>query len=84
MLYSALADRERYGRLILLYGSRTPDQLLYRDELSEWAERDDLETGLIVDAADQSWGGRVGVVPALIDGPSSTRPRRSRWSVAPR
>ncbi len=67
VLYAALAQRERYGRVILLYGSRTPDQLLYGDELSEWAERDEIETRLIVDAADQSWPGQVGVVPALVD-----------------
>ncbi len=67
VLYAVLAQRERYGRLILLYGSRTPDQLLYRDELSEWTERDDIETRLTVDAADESWRGQVGVVPALVE-----------------
>jgi NAD(P)H-flavin reductase len=67
VVYTALAERGDYGRLTLLYGSRTPDQLLYRDELSEWMEHGDLETGLIVDAADESWHGRVGVVPALIE-----------------
>ena len=34
-----LARRERYGRLVLLYGGRSPDQLLYADELEPWAER---------------------------------------------
>jgi NAD(P)H-flavin reductase len=67
VVYTALAERGRYGRLTLLYGSRTPAQLLYQDELSEWAEGDDLETDLIVDAADERWHGRVGVVPALIE-----------------
>jgi NAD(P)H-flavin reductase len=67
VLYTALADRRRYGRVILLYGGRTPDQLLYRDELAEWAERDDLEIRLVVDAADEGWRGSVGVVPALVE-----------------
>jgi NAD(P)H-flavin reductase len=67
VLYTVLADRQRYGRLILLYGGRTPDQLLYRDELAEWADRDDVEAWMIVDAADEGWRGRVGVVPALVD-----------------
>ncbi len=67
VLYAVLAQRERYGRLVLLYGSRTPDQLLYRDELSEWAERGDVEVSLIVDAADRTWKGQVGVVPALVE-----------------
>ena len=34
-----LARRERYGRLVLLYGGRAPDQLLYTDELAAWAAR---------------------------------------------
>lgn len=67
VLYTVLADRERYGRLVLLYGGRTPDQLLYRDELSAWADRDDVEVHMIVDAADEGWRGRVGVVPGLVD-----------------
>ncbi|HEY7150681.1 MAG TPA: FAD/NAD(P)-binding protein [Solirubrobacterales bacterium] len=67
VLYTALADRERYGRLVLLYGGRTPDQLLFRDELVEWSGRDDIEVSLIVDAADEDWHGRVGVVPALVE-----------------
>jgi NAD(P)H-flavin reductase len=76
LLYAALAERQRYRRLTLLYGGRTPGQLLYRDELSGWGEREEIETVLIVDAADPSWHGRVGVVPALIeraelDGPAS-------------
>ena len=29
-IYAALGERERYGRVIVLYGGRTPDQLLYR------------------------------------------------------
>ena len=37
------------------------------DELAEWAEGDDVEVGLTVDAANESWRGRVGVVPALIE-----------------
>lgn len=32
-----LARRERYGRLVLLYGARSPQQLMYRDELDDWA-----------------------------------------------
>jgi NAD(P)H-flavin reductase len=67
VLYSVLAERERYRRLVLLYGGRTPDQLLYRDELAAWSGRDDIEVRLIVDAADQTWHGQVGVVPAIVD-----------------
>jgi NAD(P)H-flavin reductase len=65
-IYAALRDRDRYGRVVVLYGGRTPDQLLYDDELERWRERDDLELELTVDAAEPGWRGRVGVVPELL------------------
>lgn len=66
-LYEALADRDRFRRVTLLYGGREPDQLLFRNELEAWLERDDLACELIVDAAGREWRGRVGVVPSLIE-----------------
>lgn len=60
-----LARRERYGRLVLLYGGRAPDQLLYMDELTRWSELG-LEVLLTVDSAGPEWIGHVGVVPRLV------------------
>jgi len=65
-LYHILANRERYGRVVLLYGSRTPQDLLYRKELERWRGRFDLEVYVTVDHATQSWLGNVGVVTKLI------------------
>jgi len=64
-IYAALSERDRYRRVVVLYGGREPEQLLYRDELERWAERDDLELGVTVDAAAPGWEGRVGLVPKL-------------------
>ena len=61
-----LSRRERYARVTLLYGGRSPEQLLYRDELAVWRERDDLDVTVTVDVARSDWRGRVGVVPALV------------------
>ena len=64
VLYRALAGREDYGRVVLLYGGRTPTDLLYTDELEAWREAMDVD--VTVDAADETWSGKVGVVPKLI------------------
>ncbi|HTW41943.1 MAG TPA: FAD/NAD(P)-binding protein [Solirubrobacteraceae bacterium] len=64
-ILALLARRERYGRLLLLYGGRSPDQLLYTGELEAWANRG-LEVALTVDSAGPEWLGHVGVVPRLI------------------
>jgi NAD(P)H-flavin reductase len=65
-LYSLLANRERYARIVLLYGSRTPDDLLFTEELAAWRSRFDLDVKITVDAAMGGWKGNVGVVPDLI------------------
>lgn len=65
-LYAILARRERYGRVVIMVGSRSPEDILYRRELEHWRRRSDLEVLLTVDHADADWRGHVGVVPALI------------------
>jgi len=60
-----LARRERYRRLVLLYGARSPDQLLYRDELDIWQSRG-VEVWITVDSAGPDWLGHVGVVTRLV------------------
>jgi NAD(P)H-flavin reductase len=60
-----LAHRERYGRVVLLYSARTPEQLLFTDELVAWSERG-LELLVTVDSAGPEWRGHVGVVTRLI------------------
>lgn len=65
-IYAILARRERYGRLVILVGSRSPADILCRRELERWRRRSGLEVLLTVDHADADWRGHVGVVPALI------------------
>lgn len=65
-VYALLARRERYGRVVIMVGSRSPEDILYRRELEHWRRRSDLEVLLTVDHADADWRGHVGVVPALI------------------
>lgn len=64
-ILTMLARRQRYGRLILLYGGRSPDQLLFTDELERWSQRG-VEVHVTVDSAGPEWLGHVGVVTRLI------------------
>jgi NAD(P)H-flavin reductase len=61
-----LAHRERYGRIAVLYGGRSPEELLYTDELEQWRGRFDVEVGVTVDQAAAGWHGQVGVVTTLV------------------
>jgi NAD(P)H-flavin reductase len=66
VLYHVLVNRKQYGRVLLLYGARTPDDLLYVRELEQWRGRFDLDVQVTVDSAAHSWYGHVGVVTRLI------------------
>ncbi len=65
-LYRLLAERERYGTICLLYGTRSPDEILFRRELEQWRRRLDIDIEVTVDHATGDWRGHVGVVTALI------------------
>jgi NAD(P)H-flavin reductase len=65
-LYYIMAHREKYGRVVLLYGARTPEDLLYKDELPKWRGHFDLQVEVTVDSAAAGWRGNVGVVTTLI------------------
>ncbi len=65
-LYQIMAQRERYGRVSLIYGARTPDDILYHKECERWQKRSDLDVYLTVDRATSSWEGSVGLVTKLI------------------
>jgi len=65
-IYEVLANRSRYGRVVILFGSRSPHDLLYRREIEQWRQRLDIDIVVTVDHADADWHGNVGVVPALI------------------
>jgi len=65
-MYHVLAHRDRYRKVVLLYGTRTPDDILYREELERWRAQFDLEVHVTVDRATGAWHGNVGVVTTLI------------------
>ncbi len=64
-VHALLANRPEYGRLVLLYGARTPADLLFTREVERWRGRFDVEVMVTVDAATQAWRGDVGVVTKL-------------------
>jgi NAD(P)H-flavin reductase len=65
-MYRILAMREQYGRVVLLYGARTPSDVLYRKELEQWRAHFDLDVFVTVDRATGNWRGSVGLVTQLI------------------
>lgn len=65
-IYAALAQRERFGRIVVLIGARTPEDVLYLDELDAWDALPGVECRVTVDSAPLGWTRQVGVVTKLV------------------
>jgi NAD(P)H-flavin reductase len=61
------AAREHYGRVALLYGARTPEDILFGEELRRWSADHAIDVDVIVDSGRHAWRGNVGLVTQLID-----------------
>ncbi len=66
VLLTVLEQRARYGRVVLLVGARSPDDLLFTRELEIWRRRG-VEVRVTVDRAGAGWKGDVGLVTRFID-----------------
>ena len=65
-LYRLLAERSRYGHIALLYGTRSPGEILFRREIESWRRRLDIDIEVTVDHATNAWHGHVGVVTTVL------------------
>jgi sulfite reductase subunit B len=65
LINQVLDERESFGRVIILYGAGNPSELLFKDELTQWEARDDVEFHVTVDRGDENWTGNVGVITTL-------------------
>jgi sulfhydrogenase subunit gamma (sulfur reductase) len=65
LIHQVLDQRAMFGRVMILYGAKHPSELLFKDELENWMEREDVELHLTVDRADENWTGNVGVITTL-------------------
>lgn len=61
-IYHILRNRDQYGKVIVLYGARTPTELMYTDEYETWRNAG-IDIQVTVDRGDTDWTGRIGVVP---------------------
>jgi NAD(P)H-flavin reductase len=65
-IYQLFSYRDNYGKIVVLYGARTPRELLFRTELEKWRGRFDVDVDITVDSPGEDWYGKVGVVTNLI------------------
>ncbi len=66
VIHYIMNRRGEFGKVWLLYGARSPDDLLYTSQYDCWRETD-IETHITVDLGDNQWKGNIGVVPSLFE-----------------
>jgi NAD(P)H-flavin reductase len=65
-LYEIASHRRDFGSVVLLYGARSPEDILFRRDLQRWRTSAGVEVSITVDHAIGAWPGHVGVVTTLI------------------
>ncbi|MFH0983820.1 MAG: FAD/NAD(P)-binding protein [Planctomycetota bacterium] len=65
LIQYVLDERQRFGRFFLLYGGRTPQELLFKDDVIRWRENPTVDFHVTVDRPDKGWRGKSGVVTTL-------------------
>ncbi|NPV26879.1 MAG: FAD/NAD(P)-binding protein [Firmicutes bacterium] len=68
MINYCIEHREDYGKLQVIYGARSPEDLVFKDDLfKNWPAVKDMEVYVTVDRGDERWKGNVGFVPDYLD-----------------
>ncbi len=62
-----LDQREEYGKITIVYGARTSKDLVYKEELNEWASNPGVDLHLTIDIEEEGWTKNVGVVPVVLE-----------------
>jgi len=61
-------NRSKFKDITVVYGARNPGMLLYREELTQWEQRDDIDMHITVDATeDPDWKYNIGFVPTITE-----------------
>ena len=61
-----IARRTEFGRLIILYGTKSPAEIMFKKDIELWRKTEDIEFHCTVDKPDATWRGKTGVITTLI------------------
>jgi len=66
VILNVLDNRAKYGNIDIIYGARSPQDLVFTSEYEEWQAVDNTRLHLTVDRGDEKWKGNVGLVPTFL------------------
>lgn len=66
LLYTLFNEIEKYKKLVIRYGAKTPNDIVYKLSIPEWAKMDKVDLVNTVDTGDETWKGNVGLVTTIL------------------
>ena len=70
LLLALFHDIDRFRKIAIKYGARSPRDIVYKEELKEWRTRDKTELEITVDVGDPQWDGKVGLITTILESPN--------------
>jgi len=67
-IFAVIENRSDYGNVHILYGTKSPDELLFDYQYEEWSRIGDIDLQVIVEEPNGEWTGPVGLITKLLDG----------------
>jgi NAD(P)H-flavin reductase len=67
LIWNVIDNRNKYKDIVLIYGARTPADLCFKYDLDAWGKDRTIKFITTVDRGDESWKGKVGVVPKILE-----------------
>jgi len=66
LLFTLFSGIDKYNKVVLRYGARTPNDIMYKESLPHWSRRKRVDVVTTVDVGDSSWKGNVGLVTTIL------------------
>jgi sulfhydrogenase subunit gamma (sulfur reductase) len=67
LIWNVIDNRKKYKNIDIVYGARTPTDLCFKYDLDAWGKDKSIKSVTTVDRGDESWKGKVGVVPKILE-----------------
>ena len=67
LLYALFNEMDNYKKVDLKYGAKTPNDIIYKNEVGQWDKKDKTSVVTTVDIGDKTWKGNVGLVTTIMD-----------------
>lgn len=67
LLFTLFEQIDKYNKVVLRYGARTPQDIIYKDSISKWAKKKKVNIVTTVDVGSPGWRGNVGLVTTILN-----------------